>query len=206
MNILIADDHAVVRSGIKQILLSEDSTNNIIEVANGDELINEFNKNKYDLIITDISMPFKNGIDAITEIRKINKTIPILVLSMNDDEQYVKHSLNAGANGYVTKDAATEELVEAIEMVLNGRKFISELVAEKLAINNQSNKELHSLLSERELEIFKLIVYGIPLSTIAKKLNIKNSTVSTYRNRILEKMKMSSNSELTKYAIKHKFL
>lgn len=206
MTIVVADDHAVLRSGVKQILLSSFPHFNIHEVTNGEELLQYFNSNKPDVIITDISMPIKNGIEAIKEIRVKNTSIPILVLSMNDNEQYVKHALKAGANGYVTKDAANEELIEAVTKIIKGRNYISTSIAEKLTNSNLTNGNVHETLSKREEEIFKIIIQGISLSTIAGKLNIKVSTVSTYRLRVLKKMNFKSNAELIKYAVENKLI
>lgn len=206
MTIVIADDHYIVRSGVKQILISSFPQFNIHEVENGEELVQYCNNNTPNIVITDISMPIKNGIEAIKEIRKKNISVPILVLSIYADEQYVKHALKAGANGYITKDAANDELIEAVTKIIEGRNYISTSMAEKLASNNYTDRDAHETLSEREQEIFKLIIKGIPLSTIAQNLKIKVSTVSTYRIRILEKMNFKSNAELIKYAVENKLI
>lgn len=206
MTIVIADDHYIVRSGVKQILISSFPQFNIHEVENGEELVQYCNSNTPNVIITDISMPIKNGIEAIKEIRQKNISVPILVLSIYADEQYVKHALKAGANGYITKDAANDELIEAVTKIIEGRNYISTSMAEKLASNNYTDRDAHETLSEREQEIFKLIIKGIPLSTIAQNLKIKVSTVSTYRIRILEKMNFKSNAELIKYAVENKLI
>lgn len=206
MTIVIADDHYIVRSGVKQILISSFPQFNIHEVENGEELVQYCNNNTPNIVITDISMPIKNGIEAIKEIRQKNISVPILVLSIYADEQYVKHALKAGANGYITKDAANDELIEAVTKIIEGRNYISTSMAEKLASNNYTDRDAHETLSEREQEIFKLIIKGIPLSTIAQNLKIKVSTVSTYRIRILEKMNFKSNAELIKYAVENKLI
>ncbi len=207
MKVLLADDHEIVRTGMKQILLSSDYEMEIEEVENGLELVNAISAKSFDLIISDISMPIKNGIEAIKEIRAQKITTPILVLSINNEEQYAKHALKSGANGYISKDAAGAELLLAVNTVLKGGNYISSQMAEMLALNsNQNGKAVHEYLSERELEIFMMISKGITLSNIAKKLNIKVSTVSTYRIRIMEKMKMKTNAELVKYVVENKLM
>ena len=163
-------------------------------------------KNKYDLILLDISMPGQNGLKTLKLIKKYDKTIPVLMLSMHSEEQYAMRSLKAGASGYMTKDTASSQLVTAIRRVNNGRKFISKEVAELLTTDlyHDDEKDPHEYLSDREFEILKMIALGMTTKTIAEVLSISPKTVSTYRRRILDKLNMRNNSDLIHYVIDYK--
>ena len=210
MKILIADDHAIVRKGLKQLLLEEYSTAEIEEVGNGENLIAKVINEKWDVVICDLDMPGRNGLDAMRQIKEIAPKLPVLIVSIYPEDQYAVRVLKAGAAGYVSKDAATEELVKAVQRVLQGRKYISssiaEMIAEDIGGHNHPDKAPHELLSDREFEVFKLIASGKSISEIAEKSSLSSSTVSTHRARILIKMKMKTNAELTRYALDNKLI
>ena len=208
MNILLADDHSIVRRGLKEILLEEFPDANFQEASDGQELIRKMRADKFDVIISDVSMPGKNGLEALKVIKSEAPTIPVLVLSIHPEELYAIRVLKAGASGYLTKESAPEELVKAVRMVMMGRKYITPSLAEKMASNLDSDfsKLPHELLSDRELDVLKLISGGKTVSEIAVDLSLSVNTISTYRSRVLEKMNLKSNSELTFYAISNNLL
>lgn len=205
MKVIIADDHAVVRKGLKQILLDMPGINNVEEVNDGNELIERIKKEDFNFVILDISMPGKNGLDVLKDIKTIKPQLPVLILSIHPEGQYAIRALKAGAAGYLTKDSAPEELITAIQKILTGRKYITQSLAEKLAynFNADSDKLPHEYLSDREFEVFKLIASGKTITDIAGKLCLSVKTVSTYRARIYEKTNLKSRSEITLYAIKN---
>ncbi len=205
INILIVDDHSIVREGIRRIIDDTDEINVVAEASTGEEALALVVKNKFDLVLMDISMPKKNGLQTLKEIRKHNKKVPVLMLSMHAEEQYAMRAMKAGASGYLTKDSASDQLVYAIKKIFNGRKYISKEVAELLVTDmyHHEDKNSHEYLSDREFEIYKLIVRGHTAKTIAKDLSISDKTVSTYRRRILKKMNINSTSGLVRYAIEH---
>lgn len=206
--ILIADDHHVVRRGLKQILLDEFPDAVIEEVADGKEMLRGVRETTWDIVISDISMPEKSGLEALKQIKEEFPKLPVLILSMHPEEQYALRALKAGAAGYLTKESASEELVNAVRQILNGRRYITPTLAEKLAegINFNSDKDPHALLSDREFDVLKLIASGKTVSEIAEHFSLSVNTISTYRSRILLKMNLHSNSELTLYAIKNKLI
>ena len=208
MNILLADDHSIVRRGLKEILLEEFPDANFQEASDGQELIRKMRADKFDVIISDVSMPGKNGLEALKVIKSEAPTIPVLVLSIHPEELYAIRVLKAGASGYLTKESAPEELVKAVRMVMMGRKYITPSLAEKMASNLDSDfsKLPHELLSDRELDVLKLIAGGKTVSEIAVDLSLSVNTISTYRSRVLEKMNLKSNSELTFHAISNNLL
>lgn len=206
--ILIADDHHVVRRGLKQILLDEFPDAVIEEVADGKEMLRGVRETTWDIVISDISMPEKSGLEALKLIKEEFPKLPVLILSMHPEEQYALRALKAGAAGYLTKESASEELVNAVRQILNGRRYITPTLAEKLAegINFNSDKDPHDLLSDREFDVLKLIASGKTVSEIAEHFSLSVNTISTYRSRILLKMNLHSNSELTLYAIENKLI
>ena len=208
MKILIGDDHAIVRRGIKDILLEEFPSAVIGEVGDTEDLLQKARKEDWRIIITDISMPGRSSLDAIEEIRAHQPQVPILVLSIYPEEQYAIRVLRAGAAGYLNKDMAPEELVYAVRHVLSGRKYITQSVAEKLAftLNGQPEKPLHEYLSNREFEVCKMLASGKSVSAIGAILHLSATTISTYRSRILAKMNMKTNADLTQYAIENKLM
>ena len=205
IRILIADDHAVVRKGLKQIIVDEFPSATIIEVSDVESLIMQVIKENWDVIICDISMPGRSGVDALEQIKQIKSEIPVLMMSMHHEDQYALRVLKAGASGYLNKSSVHEELIKAIHTVRIGRKYITPSIAEKLAgaLNAPTGKQLHETLSNREFEILKMIASGKSISDIAAQLSLSATTVSTYRSRILEKMSMKSNADITRYALEN---
>ena len=206
MKILIADDHAIVRKGLKQILLEEFPSAEIHDVSNGHELLNAIRKQNYDVVISDLSMPGINGLDALKQLKEEFPKQRVLILSMHPEDQYAIRVLRAGASGYLNKETAGDELVKAVRQITNGKRYISVAVAEKLADNLDidSDKELHETLSDREFEVLKLIAQGKTVSEIADLLSLSVATISTYRARLLEKLHLKNNAELTRYALDNK--
>jgi DNA-binding NarL/FixJ family response regulator len=204
MKILIADDHAIVRRGLIQLVESIPKVKEIDEAEDGNEVLEKCTKNNYDLIILDISMPNKNGLDTLKEIIHRNPKTRVLILSVYAEEQYALRSFNSGASGYITKNTAPTELMKAIELVLNGRKYISPLLAEKLINLKSIEKPLHEYLSDREFQIMMMSADGKTISQISKELNISTKTVSTYRKRILEKMNFENFMQVMQYALEQR--
>lgn len=200
MKFLIADDHAIVRKGLVQLLLEEFPTAEITEVANSAEVFQQLSKQIWDLILLDISMPGKNGIEVLKQVRANGIKAPILMISMHPEEQYAIRALKAGASGFLNKESATEELLAAVHKVLSGKKYISASVADKLA-DNLGAKQGHELLSDREMQVLQLIASGKTASEIAEEISLSVNTISTYRARILEKLNLNNNAELTRYAL-----
>ena len=206
--ILIADDHAIVRSGLKQLLSGLGDFTVAGEASNGIEIMKQLRELEFDLLLMDMSMPGRNGIELIKMIKAEKPKLAILVLSMHKEEQYAVRALKAGASGYLTKEGAPDQLIEAIRKVTNGGKFISQNVAERLALelDDKHDPEPHLALSDREFEVFRMIVSGIPIGHIADDLSVSSKTVSTHKTRILQKMHMSSSAELIHYAIQHQLI
>lgn len=208
MRILIADDHAIVRRGIKQIILEAYPFAETVEAADSDGLLKQAFTGTWDVIITDLSMPGRSGLDALQQIKQQVPRIPVLILSMHPEEQYAIRVLKAGASGYISKDMAQEELISALQKVLAGKKYITPSLAEKLAtqLEQETNHMPHESLSNREFDVLKLLASGKSVSDIADMLSLSSTTISTYRARILEKMSMRSNAELTRYALENKLI
>jgi DNA-binding NarL/FixJ family response regulator len=210
MKMLVADDHAIVRKGLRQLLLEEYPAAKIEEVGDGENLITKVLNEKWDVVICDLDMPGRNGLDAMRQIKEIAPKLPVLIVSIYPEDQYAVRVLKAGAAGYVSKDAATEELAKAVQRVLQGRKYISssvaEIIAEDIGRHSNSYKAPHELLSDRQFGVFKLIALGKSISEIAEKLFLSSATVSSHRARILIKMNMKTNAELTRYALDNKLI
>jgi two-component system invasion response regulator UvrY len=204
MKVLIADDHDVVRRGLKQILADEFGTDiQFGEARNGEETLTLAGEKNWDAIILDINMPGKSGLDVMKELKQARPKLPVLVLSVQPEDQYAIPVLKAGASGYLTKDSASEELVNAFKKIISGGKYVSATVAEKLAesLGPKSQKSPHEQLSYREFQVLRLIALGKTSTEIAEELKLSVQTVSTYRTRILKKMKMENNAELMRYAM-----
>jgi DNA-binding NarL/FixJ family response regulator len=208
IKILIADDHAIVREGLKQILAETSDMIVADEAADGKEVLEKVRKNCYDVVVLDISMPGKCGLDILKQLNYEKLNLPVLVLSMHSEEQYAIRVLKAGASGYLTKESAPDELIKAIRKVSRGGKYITSTLAEKLALELHANAEKppHKMLSDREYQVLCLIANGKAVKDIARELCLSEKTISTYRSRILEKMKMKTNAELIHYAIKNKLI
>src|SRR5438876_7328995 len=205
LKVLIADDHAVVRRGLKQIL---EETSDIAvrgEATNGREVLEQLSARSWDVLVLDITMPGRSGLDILREVRQLAPRLPVLVLSMHSEEQFASRVLKAGAAGYLPKESAPEELVKAIRKVCGGGRYISTTQAEKLIYMMEpgGDKMPHETLSNREYEVLRLIASGKTVTQIADQVNLSVKTISTYRTRVLEKMRMQSSAELTRYAIKN---
>jgi len=208
MNIIIVDDHAVVRKGIKQILNDEGDITHIGEASNSEELFKQLYDLNWDIVILDITLPGRNGLDILFELKQKKPDIKVLILTMHPEEEIAIRALKTGASGYLNKDSVPGELNKAIRKIYEGGKYISSSLGEKLAMyfDKDLSRLPHEHLSGREFQILCLIASGHTLTGIAEELSISIKTVSTYRTRILEKMEMKSNVELTHYAIKHKLV
>lgn len=205
MKILICDDHKIVRDGLKQILAQYNEALLIDEAANACEVFDLFNKVTYELLLLDISLPDQNGLDVLREVKNKWPETNVLMLSMHPQEQYAIRALTHGASGYLTKDAAAEELLLAVKEIAKNGKYISQSLAHCLAfqLNNDSKQAIHEKLSDREFEIMIKIAAGKSLKEIGDELYISSKTVSTYRSRIMEKMKLEKNTDLARYCIEN---
>ena len=208
IRILIADDHTIVREGLKQILAETHDMLVAAEAENGQELLDKVFKNNYDVVLLDISMPGRSGLDILKQLKSEQPYLSVLILSMYSEEQYAMRAIRAGASGYMTKESAPEELIKAIRKVSQGRKYISPSLAEKLAFSFESGNERppHEILSDREYQVMCMIASGKSVKEIAEGLSLSVKTISTYRSRILEKMNLKNNSALTHYAIQNRLV
>ena len=208
IRILVADDHTVVRRGLRQILLEGFPGALVEEVGDAEDLIKNVVKSAWDVVISDLSMPGRSGLDALLQIKQLHPNLPVLILSIHPEDQYALRVLKAGASGYLSKDMAPDELVNAVKKVMMGKKYISASVAEKLAatLDQDHNKPLHEFLSDREFNVLKMLAAGRSVSEIAESLFLSVTTVSTYRSRIMAKMNLKNNAELTLYSMEHKLL
>jgi two-component system, NarL family, invasion response regulator UvrY len=204
--ILLADDHSFIRLGLIQILKDEYPFVEIKEVADGETLIKEVQQQQWDLVISDLEMPGMNGLQALEKIKQINPSLPVLILSIYPEELYAVRVLKAGAAGYMNKNAAPYELITALQRISLGKKYITAEVAEKLLDHVDSDKKPHELLTNREFEIFKLLALGKSLTQIADTLSLALTTISTHRTRIITKLQVSTNADLTRYAITHNII
>jgi len=206
IKVFIADDHYIVRRGLKQILSSEEDISVAGEATDFEEIIRNIENTEWDILILDIALPGKNGLDALINIKNKHPESKVLVLSMYKDEEIVLRAFRTGANGYLNKDSAPEELVTAIRDIINGKRYIGSTLNIEYANFTNNGEELYKHLSERELQVFYLLASGNSLKDIAADLSISIKTVSTYRSRILDKFKFRSNIDLVHYALKHKLV
>ena len=208
MKILIADDHPIVRRGLKQILTDEYDMAVFGEARNAREVLKNLHEMDWDIVILDITMPDRSGLDVLKELKNIRPKLPVLVLSVHPEELYAIRALKAGAAGYITKRSAPDELVKALRKVIKGKKWVSSSLAEKLVsdLKPGSEKPLHETLSNREYQVACMIASGKTVKEIAKELYLTVRTIRTYRVRILNKMKMKRNAELIHYAIKNRLV
>ena len=207
MRILIADDHTIVREGIKMLLIEAYPSSDIVDVSDSVEMLKLAFAEKWDVIISDISMPpGDSGLEAVKKIKAKTPSVPVIILSMHAPEQYAVKAMQSGASGYLTKGAATLELVNAVDQVITGKKYLTPEVVNVLAeaFENKNFRKSIENLSEREREVFTMIATGKTISEIAKELSLSTNTISTFRSRIFEKMDFHNNLELIKYAIDNK--
>lgn len=208
MKILIVDDHAVVRHGVKQILSEHFHCSVLAEAQNAEEMMEHLRKRQWSVVVLDVGMPGKGGLEALKELKQLYPKLPVLVLSAYPEDQLALRTLRSGAAGYLSKDSAPTELVQVIRKIIAGGRYVSASVAELLALNLEHDleKPLHEQLSDREYQVMCLIAVGKSLKDIADDLCVSISTVNTYRARILEKMQLKNNTELTHYAIENRLV
>jgi DNA-binding NarL/FixJ family response regulator len=205
LRILLADDHAVVRQGVKKILAEAFAQATFSEAKNAHELLGLVSSERWDIVVMDLAMPGGNGLEALKQIKHDHPQLPVLILSMFPEDQYAVRTIKAGASGYLNKESAPEELVQAIQKILHGGEYISAGVADELVLyaRHEDDQPLHKQLSDREYQVLCLIASGKEAKEISAELGLSVKTISTYRVRLLEKMKMKTNAELTHYAIQN---
>ena len=208
MHIMIADDHAVVRRGLREILADAIPGADFSEVGNGDEVLSQLGKSQVAMLVLDISMPGRSGIDVLRDVKHTYPRMPVIILSCQPEDQYAVRCLRAGAAAYINKESASEELAMAAKKILSGGHYVSTSLAEKLIANldESVNKPLHESLSDREHEVMRMIAAGVSLTEIGDRLHVSVKTISSYRARIMEKMQMKSNADLTRYAMTHSLI
>jgi DNA-binding NarL/FixJ family response regulator len=208
ISIVLADDHAIVRQGLRQILLAQPDLAVSGEAANHGEVMQVVRRVLPDVLVLDINMPGKNGIDTLKQVKQEYPRMPVLMLSMYPEDQYAVRSLKAGASGYLTKMAAAEQLVDAIRMVARGKKYITPELAQSLAdsLDRDADVPPHELLSDREVQVLRFIASGRTLAQIGDELALSPKTVSVYRARLLAKLQVATNAELTRYALTHQLV
>ena len=203
MRILIADDHPILRRGLKEILVRELEDATFGEVGNAPQVLSEVQSHDWDLLILDVTMPGRSGLDVLRDLRKLRPKLPVLVLSMHPVDQLAKRALRYGASGYMNKESAPEELIGAVRKVLEGSVYVSPSLAERLALDLRENPEqlLHETLSEREFEVLRMLATGKTVTEIAEELHLSVPTISTHRAHILTKMNLTSTAALISYAV-----
>ena len=208
LKILIVDDHAVVRQGLRNILTDGIGEYTFGEAQNGAEVLNLTRKQKWDIIIMDISMPGRNGLEVLKDLKRVNKNLPVLILSIHPEDQYAIRALRSGASGYITKGSAPEELVKAVRKILAGEKYISADLARKLPfyLDSEMEKTPHEKLSDREYQVMCMMGSGKAATQIAEELSLSVKSISTYRTRILEKLGLTTSAEIIHYAIENKLV
>jgi DNA-binding NarL/FixJ family response regulator len=205
IRVFLADDHAIVRAGLKELLTGTGDIEVVGEATNGHEVLVAVRQANFDVLVLDMSMPGRSGVELIKLAKAEQPKIRVLVLSMHSEQQYAVRAVRAGASGYLTKESAADELVTAIRRIAKGGAYITPETAERLVLDTSSTSERppHTQLSNREFEVFRMIVAGKSVTDIATSLNLSVKTISTHKARILEKMGLSSQAELVRYAVKH---
>lgn len=208
IRILIVDDHEVVRDGVKRIFGEQPGSATFGEASSVPEALRLIREQDWDVAVLDLSLGSRNGLEVIKELKQIRHRLPVLILSMHSEEQYARRAFKAGAAGYITKDSPRAELIKAVDKVVNGGRYVSPALAERLAFDLEkgSDRPPHETLSDREFEVMRLIASGKTVGEIATLLSLSPRTISTYRARLLEKMRMKNNAELTHYAIQNRLV
>jgi DNA-binding NarL/FixJ family response regulator len=208
IKVLVADDHEIVRQGLKTIISEHSDLSIAGEAENGNQVLKILKKTKVDVVLLDFDMPEKNGLDTLIELKALYPKLPVMILSIFPEDHYGTRFLKAGASGYLQKSSATDQLIDAIRKVFNGGKYISSALTDRLVtnLNRDHERPLHESLTDREFQVFCLLATGKKLKEIADELCLSINTISTYRSRILQKMDMSSNADVIRYAIKNKLV
>ena len=208
IRVLITDDHALIRRGLRQVLLEGLDAVTVGEAQNASEALDQVQKKAWDVVVMDITMPGRSGLDILRDIKLARPNLPVLILSMHPEDQFAVRALKSGAAGFIPKESAPEELIKAIRKVLAGGRYVTAALAEKMAfdLSTHSDKLAHETLSDREFQVLRMIASGKTVGQIAEDVSLSVKTVSTYRARILEKMRLQNNAELTHYAIKHQLV
>ncbi len=208
IRVLVVDDHPIVREGLKQILSDTEDILVVDEADSGQAVLDCTVKSNFDVVLLDISMPGRDGLEVLRELKQLKPKLPVLILSMYPEEHYAVRVLRGGASGYLTKSSAPDELISAIRKVASGRKYISATLAERLTyeLDRDASKPLHEILSDREYQVMHMLSTGKSVKDIALELGLSVKTVSTYRSRILEKMNMKNNAEIVLYAVQNKLI
>ena len=208
IKVLVADDHEIVRQGLKTIISEHSDLSIAGEAENGNQVLKIVKKTKVDVVLLDFDMPEKNGLDTLVELKALYPKLPVMILSIFPEDHYGTRFLKAGASGYLQKSSATDQLIDAIRKVFNGGKYISSALTDRLVtnLNRDHERPLHESLTDREFQVFCLLATGKKLKEIADELCLSINTISTYRSRILQKMDMSSNADVIRYAIKNKLV
>lgn len=206
LKILLADDHAVVRSGIRKFLEATNDIETVAEAATGAEVLAMVRKQPWDVLLLDISFPDLDGIEVLKRVKRENPALPVLIFSMHAEDDYAVPAFEAGASGYLSKDSPPAQILMAVQTVANGATYVSPALTERLLAGTVSGgrKKPHDSLSRREMEVLLMLSKGIPLTKIGEQLHLSVKTVSTYRGRVLEKLHLFSNAELTRYVMQHK--
>ena len=206
IRVVIADDHQILREGLKQLLLAAGDLDVVGEAADGHEVVQRVRELEFDVLLLDMSMPGKSGVELIKQVKAEKPKLRILVLSMHEEHQYAVRAIRAGASGYLTKESAAAQLTAALRKVAGGGAFITPEVAERLALDAMPHSDgpLHERLSDREFQVFRSLVNGRTVSEIAEELHLSAKTVSTHKSRLMEKLQVDSNAELVRYAVKHR--
>jgi two-component system invasion response regulator UvrY len=203
INVLIADDHAILRRGLKEILIKELEGAVCGEAMDAQEVLEQAQNHNWDLVILDVTMPGRSGLDVLKELKMVRPKLPVLILSMHPEGQYGRRMLRAGAAGYLEKENAPEELIKAIRKVMAGGRYVSPALAESLAFDLNDDRPPHEALSDREFEVLRMLASAKTVTEIAEQLHLSVTTVSTYRARLLEKMRMATTAELIRYALRN---
>lgn len=208
IRILVADDHVLIREGFKKILQDETDLRIVQEARTASEVLDVVRREKLDIVLLDINFPDRSGLDVLKDIKQHAPRLPVLILSMHPEERFAIRAIRSGASGYITKESAADELVKAIRKILSGGKYISPALSDQLAdaLSNPGDQLPHKALSDREYEVLCLLASGKTVGEIAEKLSLSVKTISTYRSRILEKMRMRTNAELIHYTLQHRLI
>ncbi len=208
IDVLIADDHPLIRKGFRQILAEASDMYTPHDASTGQEVLDRTDERHYDIVLLDITFPDMNGLGVLKELKKKHPLIPVLVISIHPEEQYAVSAMKAGASGYLTKGSASDELLKAIEHVLEGGKWITASLADKLAsfLDQDESKPLHESLTPREYQVLCMIASGMSTNAIAEQLFLSNKTIFFYRDRIIKKLNLKSNSDIIRYALRHKIV